>query len=275
MSKAKTQYRIKCPKCGNRKTWKITALSRRRCAKCRHTFTPRIAGLIINKKLLLKILKDFLLGLSANQILECNPQMTKYRLLKLTQLRRIAMTVDVPGSFSGTVEVDETYMGGQWKNKRKKVKSREPQSKRGKGTTKQAIFGILCRKGKVYAQLIDGVSKKDLQPVIERKVSKGSTVCSDTWKGYTGIAIKGYVHRLVDHSKNEYSDMKGGHINGLEGFWGYLKRNLVSRGGIRKSRLKYYLGEYIWRYNHRKLTLNNQVKTLFNLIVNSNLGVHY
>ena len=275
MSKLINQNRIKCPKCGARKTWKIASRNRRRCSKCRHTFIHKVNPFKLDKKVLKRILEDFLLGLSANQLTERYSNISKYKLLQVITSSRISMTYDIPDNFSGTVEVDETYMGGQWKNKRKTIKRNEPRSKRGKGTTKQAIFGIICRKGEIYAQLIDGVSKKDLQPVIERKVSKGSTVCSDTWKGYTGIAIKGYVHRLVDHSKNEYSDMKGGHINGLEGFWGYLKRNLVSRGGIRKSRLKYYLGEYVWRYNHRKLTLNNQVKTLFNLIVNSNLGVHY
>lgn len=220
-------------------------------------------------------MEDFLLGLSTNQILERHPQVSKYLLLKTLSLARIVMTKEIPEAFSGTVEVDETYMGGSWKNKRKKVKRTEPKSQRGKGTTKQAIFGILCRKGKVYAELINGVGKKDLQPIIERRVDKGSIVCSDTWKGYTGIATKGYVHRLVDHGKQEYSDMKGGHINGLEGFWGYLKRNLVSRGGIRRSRLKYYLGEYVWRYNHRKLSIQNQVKTLLNIIVNLKIGVHY
>lgn len=225
--------------------------------------------------MLQSVLEDFLLGLSTNQILERQTIISKYLLLKILSTARIAMTNEIPEIFSGIVEVDETYLGGQWKNKRKKIKQTEPTSKRGKGTTKQAIFGILCREGKVYAQLIDGVSKKDLQPVIERRVTKGSTVCSDTWKGYTGIATKGYVHRLVDHGKKEYSDMKGGHINGLEGFWGYLKRNLVSKGGIRRSRLKYFLGEYVWRYNHRKLPIKEQTIKLYNLIVNLKSGVYY
>lgn len=68
--------------------------------------------------------------------------------------------------------------------------------------------------------------------LIKKRVKKGSTICSDTWKGYTGIATQGYVHRLVKHCNGEYSDSKGTHINGLEGFWGYLKRQLVAKGGI-------------------------------------------
>ena len=72
--------------------------------------------------------------------------------------------------------------------------------------------------------LADGAKKarveaKQLQTRILKRVKKGSTVFSDTWRGYTGIAAKGYVHRLVEHSKNSYVT-NGNHINGLEGFWG-------------------------------------------------------
>jgi len=104
-----------------------------------------------------------------------------------------------------------------------------------------------------------------LQPLIEKQVEKGSAICSDGWRGYTGLAAKGYVHRLVDHSKNEYSDRKGNHINGLEGFWGYLKRKLAAKGGVRREKLPIYLGEYIWRFNHRKLSLKEQENLLFTL----------
>ncbi|WP_414651355.1 transposase [Escherichia coli] len=64
--------------------------------------------------------------------------------------------------------------------------------KRGRGTSKQTVLGIFCRDGKVWAEIIDGVEAKDLQPIIEEKVKKGTVICSDTWRGYTGIAAKGY-----------------------------------------------------------------------------------
>jgi len=105
---------------------------------------------------------------------------------------------------------------------------------------KRPVFGILCRNGQVWAELIEGVEAKDLQPLTNRKADKErSTVCSDTWRGYTGIAAKGYVHRMVKHRQNEYSDKKGNHINSLEGFWRYLKRKLSAKDGIRKSRLPF------------------------------------
>jgi len=113
---------------------------------------------------------------------------------------------------------------------------------------------------------VPNIEAKDLQPLIERQVKKGSTICSDTWRGYTGLVTKGYVHRLVKHGENEYSDKRGGHINGLEGFWGYLKRKLAAKGGIRKERLPIYLGEYVWRYNHRQFSFKEREDLLFKRI---------
>jgi len=215
----------------------------------------------VRDKLLKQIVSEFVLAHSTNVILE-RIKITKYKLLKTLLALRLAMIKDVPPVFDGTVEVDETYVGGQWKNKRLETKRISAQSKKGRGTTKQPVFGILCRSGQVFAELIDNVEAEDLQPIIEKKVKRGSVVCSDTWRGYTGIAAKGYVHRMVEHGKNEYSDKQGNHINGLEGFWGYLKRKLSAKGGIRRKMLHLYLGEYVWRYNHRKQKFKQQERSL-------------
>jgi hypothetical protein len=61
------------------------------------------------------------------------------------------MTRDIPEVFSEIIEVDETYLGGQMKNKRKEIKLKLGKNRKGFGTIKQPVFGILCRKGKVYS----------------------------------------------------------------------------------------------------------------------------
>jgi len=263
-------FRTKCPQCSKSKFWK-TFDHRLKCQNCHYLFTPKPNCLNIPNKLLKQIISEFVLEHSTNIIL-ARVNVSKYKLLKTLTLLRMEMTRDVPDVFDGYVEVDETYLGGQMKNRklqeRLKYKKRSKQT-RGFGTIKQPVFGILCRSGKVWARIIDKIEAEDLHPLIEKQVKKGSTICSDTWRGYTGIAAKGYVHRLVEHSKNEYSDKKGNHINGLEGFWGYLKRKLSAKGGIRRERLPIYLGEYVWRYNHRNLSLKEQENLLFKLIIKS------
>jgi len=255
---------IRCLRCNNSKFWKLKN-GRYRCSQCRYTFTPKKKKDI---KLLKDIIQEFLLEHSTNIILT-RVNVSKYRLLKTLTLLRIVMTKDVPDVFSGIVEVDETYLGGQMKNRKQKDRIKYGKNRRGFGTIKQPVFGILCRAGKVYAEIVLDIEAKDLQPIIEKQINKGSTICSDTWRGYTGLAAKGYIHRLVNHGKKEYSDKKGSHINGLEGFWGYLKRKLAAKGGIRKERLPIYLGEYVWRYNHRNLSLKEQENLLFKRVIDT------
>jgi len=240
--------RIQCPKCGWKKVY-LLGTGKRRCARCRHDFTPHRLPLYLTRDQWKQIITWFLLEQSSQNI-ALRTSLERGRVLRALTLIRRALIRDVPEVFSGTVEVDETYLGGQWKNRRKIV--RDQGTKRGRGTKKQPVFGILCRNGTVWAEVVNDVEAGTLQPLITRQVSPGSTVCSDTWRAYTGIASRGFVHRLVNHGEKQYSDGKGNHINGLEGFWGYLKRKLASKGGIRREKLPLYLGEYVWRYNHRK-----------------------
>jgi len=146
-------------------------------------------------------------------------------------------------------------------------------SKRGLGTTKQPAFGILARNGQVWAELVEGVEARDLMPLITKQVKSGVKVCSDTWRAYTGLAAKGYVHRTVDHGEKEYVRGKN-HINGLEGFWGFLKRKLASKGGVRRLYLPLFLGEYVWRYNHRDMSLMEKRNELLALIFDQ-FGARY
>jgi len=197
--------RISCPRCRHRKSYKIRR-AKRRCSDCRFEWKPRALPLRLTKSQWKQILKWFALGLSSNQISE-QTTITKQRIIRALNIVRIAVSKDIPKQFSGIVEVDETYLGGKWVNKRKKIRAKG--TKRGRGTSKQPVFGILCRSGLVWAEIVDGVGAGTLQPLIKEHVKLGSTINSDTWKGYTGIATQGYVHRLVKHSEGSIAITKG------------------------------------------------------------------
>jgi len=86
-------------------------------------------------------------------------------------------------------------------------------------------------------------------------VELGNPICSESWKSDTGVAANGEVHGWVKPNPGEYSRGQGNHINGLEGFWGSLKRRLAAKGGLSQERLPLYLAEYVWRYNHRNASI--------------------
>jgi transposase-like protein len=249
-------------KCNQKKLYKMSD-GKRRCARCQYEFIPHKLPLTFSRNEWKEIIHLFLMEQSSNSIAE-QTGFEKRRVIRALTKIRFVMITDVLEIFTGTVEVDETYLGGQWKNKRKTI--RDNGTKRGRGIMKQPVFGILCRNGTVWAEVVDDVEDGTLQPLISQKGSTGSVLCSDIWKAYTGIAARGYVHRLVNHGERQYTDRKGNHINGLEGFWGCLKRKLASKGGICKERLHLFLGEYVWRYNHRSDPERIKMRKLIQLL---------
>lgn len=125
-----------------------------------------------------------------------------------------------------------------------------------KGTTptKQPIIGIIYQEGKFFAEIVSDIRTKDLKSLFKKELP-----ISDSLKRYSGLVFKSSLHRL-SRDKREYR------INALEGFWGYLKRKLAAKGGVRRERLPFYLGEYSWRYNHQKLTLKEQERLLLDCL---------
>lgn len=261
-----------CKRCENARFYRIRR-GKKRCSACGFEFTPwLVKGIRLKTKDWERIIEWLLLERSGQWIskrLSLGKNQVYRALFKIRQ----ALAKDVPDVFTETVEVDETYLGGQKKNKTKQQLWKEKQifgkdSKRGFGTTKQPVFGILCRNGKVFAELVDDTQAEDLIPIITKRVKPGTRICSDTYRSYTGLAAKGYVHRTVEHGTKEYVRGKN-HINGLEGFWGFLKRKLAAKGGVRRKYLGLFLGEYVWRYNHRNLDTKQQIKWVVGLLKSS------
>lgn len=185
-------------------------------------------------------------------------------ILKMYDCIRQIMVDDVPQQLSGIVEVDETYIGAQWRNEPWSVRRRG--TKKGRGTNKQAVFGIYERHRQVVRTfLVPNVQKETLLALMREHIVLGSTIYSDAYQLYQLMAHEGYRHAFVDHKQHEYA--RGlVHSNGMEGFWGVLKRRLKTTGGIRRSRLHLYVAEETWRYNHRTLPEREKIRRLVKLL---------
>ena len=197
--------KIGCPRCQHAKSWSIRR-GKSRCAACHYEWVPRALPLRLSPGEWRRLLRWFVLGQSAEVIAQ-EARLERKRVLRALIVVRQAMVRDVPHVFSGVVEVDETYLGGSWRNRR--LAKRVQGTKRGRGTTKQAVFGILCRGGLVWAQVVPNVEAKTLLPLLHQRVQRGSIVCSDTFTSYTGVAAGGYVHRLVDPTARRSAIGKG------------------------------------------------------------------
>lgn len=193
---------------------------------------------------------------------------------KMYQLIRAAIakkSFDNRGKISGPVEVDESYYGGLFKNLRKETRWRlryEGKAKRGRGAKyrKQPVFGIYKRNGSVYLELITDCTKEELEEVIKRKIKRKTSIFSDTLTSYNGLVGLGYIHKIVDHGMEIYVDGRV-HINGMEGFWGLSKTNMHTYKGIKKKNWINYLKEMEFRYNNRKLTFNEIVEKIIDILM--------
>lgn len=81
--------------------------------------------------------------------------------------------------------------------------------------------------------------------------------------------MRGYVYRFENHGEGTYSERKGNHIHGTEGFEGYLKRKLASKGGVTRARLQLYIAEYVWRYYHRTDSEKVKIRRIIQLFEKS------
>jgi len=165
---------------------------------------------------------------------------------------------------SGVVELDESYFGAS------RVRGLHLKLKRGRGTRKQPVFGIYERGGRVYTEIVPNCSAKTLQAIIEHVVDLNSgrtrtEINTDGWRGYDGLVDTGYdKHYRVNHSKDEFSDFKGHHVNGIEAFWSYTKRRITMFNGIRKTHFELFLKECEWRYNRDHEDIEAELKQMLN-----------
>lgn len=171
---------------------------------------------------------------------------------------------------SGIVEMDETYIGG--KPRKGANRDNDPKggnkSKRGRGTDKTPVVGMVERGGRVRAKVQpkDKLKFKDLKKIVRENIDfKNSTLMTDEYRGYT--PFKNIIdHKTINH---QVSYAIGNiHTNTIEGFWALLKRGIV--GQYHKVSIRYlnkYIDEFCFRYNHRKN------KNVFDLMLNRAVGV--
>jgi hypothetical protein len=137
---------------------------------------------------------------------------------------RLAMQAGGNGFMRGTVEADETFIGGKARNQHKNKRKA-----RGGTVGKEVVMGLLERHGKgagksqIRAKHIKNTRTASVQCEVRANVYRGSEVQTDALKSYFGLDDE-YVHKVVDHAECYVKDNV--HTNGLENFWSLLKRSL-------------------------------------------------
>jgi transposase-like protein len=180
---------------------------------------------------------------------------TAYRIFK--QIRTQLMVQDDDEPLSGTVEMDEMYVGGKprladkaaWANgtyTEKKVAAKTWANEK-----RVPVFGMVERGGNVRAIVVPSTRTETLMPHIADNVKRGSTVYTDEAKMYNSLPLAGFEHQSVRHVAQVYvsGDV---HTQTIEGFWSLVKRGIWGvHHSVSRQHLQMYLNEYVWRFNRR------------------------
>lgn len=216
-----------CPKCGKvRRFHRVQSRPSYSCDTCGHHLHPT-AGTIFHKSstsLHLWFHAIFLMaqtrcGISAKQ-LERDLGVTYKTAWRMFKRIRSMLDQD-EDTFGGTVELDETYVGGKRKGATGRPSGRDK---------KAPVFGMARRRttdtpGKIVAKVVPNAAEASLMPHVRKHVLPSTAVYTDEWVGYNALRREGYQHSRVRHSQQVY--VRGDvHTNTVEGFWAHLKGGL-------------------------------------------------
>jgi hypothetical protein len=148
----------------------------------------------------------------------------------------------------GVVEVDETFIGGEDKNRHFDKKK----NRKGGTGDKFVVVGAVERGGNCVARVIGAVGKSALERFVRETVSTDvSLLATDEGRGYGDLADYGFNHGTVNHTRKKYV-IGALHTNTIEGFWSLVKRGIMgSYHKVSKKYLPLYVAEFQFRYNNR------------------------
>ncbi len=250
---------VYCPKCGYVGAYKITAkpTSKRpvrkgvyKCKACLKQFTVTVGTVFESGHLELGKWVSIIYfvcscknGVSALEIQRRFNTSYETAWFCLHRIR-YAMGITNPlEKLNGTVEADETYIGGR------------ARGKKGRGANnKSIVVSLVERKGMVRSQKVQNVSAKNLKEIIVKNTRKDSTIMTDDFPSYKGLDKDFKNHYTINHSAHIYVDGNI-HTNTIEGFFSLLKRGVNGTyHHISEQHLPLYLNEFDFRYNHRKIS---------------------
>ena len=239
---------MRCPKCETEKMWKMSRVLYL-CTGCRYQ-TSVLAGTIFQdtKKSLqlwframwyVTNQKTGVSALGLQRVLGLGSYRTAWEWLH--KLRRVMVR---PGreQLSGTIEVDETYVGGK------------QSGQRGRGALGKVlvVVGAEVKEGqigRIRLRQVADASAVSLETAVKEMVKSASLVRTDGWRGYSTLKEKGYRHEVI----REEANLGGNLLPRANRVVSLFKRWMLGthQGRISPSYLDYYLDEFTFRFNRR------------------------
>jgi len=244
------------PRCKDSRVSRLREYARYECVGCEYQFTATSGTIFHDSHLPLPIwfvavllLCEAKKGMSAMQLkrtlwgIDRGSYKTAWYLCH--RIRAAMKQVDQP-MLDGTVEMDETYVGG---------KNRGAGRGRGATANKEVVIGIRQRSGDLRFFHATDASTGTLAKYIRENISEDvEVIVTDEWRGYKG-AVGEHKHETVNHSAKEYARYEDGaciSTNTVESAFSLLKRGIIGTWHkISAKHLQAYLDEMTFRFDRR------------------------
>lgn len=254
---------FRCPACGHGKSWPVRA-TLFQCASCGRQ-TSATAGTIFQDTRTslhtwframwwVTSQKTGASAMGLQRVLGLGSYETAWAWLH--KLRR-AMVRPGRDRLSGTVEVDETYLGAREKGVR------------GRQTQKKALIAVAAEEvgagiGRIRMRRIPDASADSLQAFVEGAVTPGSVLHTDGLLSYDRLEKHGYEHQIIFLKGKKESPAEL--LPRVHRVVALLKRWLLGthQGAVSRAHLDYYLDEFTFRFNRR--TSQHRGKLFYRLV---------
>lgn len=245
-----------CLACGHAGGWRLGD-GRLECARCQAR-TSTTAGTIFDRTRtpltvwltacwLFASGKDGISAQSLQRMLEIGSYQTAWAML-----HRLRSVLVRPGRdrLQGTVEVDETYIGGE-----------EPGLRGGRARGKKVLTGIAVEVrepkgiGRCRMAPLADASSASLHAFVTDHVEPGARVITDAWQGYRGLGKLGYTHEpRSQRAARARGEDPGELLPAVHRVASLAKRWLLGthQGSVDAAHLPAYLDEFVFRFNRRR-----------------------
>jgi transposase-like protein len=241
---------VECPRCKATNVSWIKARKQFECAECQYQFSVT-AGTIFNDSHLplntwftaVLLLVEARKGFSANQMKRTIGVSYKTAWYLCHRIRKAMAGADTE-MLTGTVEMDETWVGGREQGKGKKIR-------------KEIVIGLRQRGGDLRFFHASDVKSGTLAKYIKENVSADFDVMmTDEYPAYPkamiAAGVHGTKHKTVKHKAGIYA-MGDVYTNTVESAFSLLKRGVMGTWHkISAKHLAAYLSEMEFRFNRRK-----------------------
>lgn len=252
---------VTCDYCGSNETRPLKSeAGRHNCRNCKRNFSVTIGTIFQDTRLslpkwfqVIALVLNAKKGISAKQIMRDID--VSYKTAWYACMRVRCAMIDNCDELQNIVEMDEAYTGGKPRKFYKQKGDSRPTisqitNKRGRGTKKTPVVGIVERNGKVVLKVIEKLTGRNLLSMLKENVkTDNAIVMTDNFRSYSKFD-KEVEHLVIDHKKEFSRGIV--HINTIEGFWAILKNSIRGQYiALSKKYLPFYLVQSQYIYNHR------------------------